>query len=166
MMELNVGSLKIAVSLNMQFVLKSLFGFLEGSGLEYRISGGLAGNLHGSEWPLHDIDLDVPARHIPQLRNYLIPYVFRELDWYEDEEFGIMLLQARILGVDIDVSRVEGARLRNGERWILHEPDFSRRCRRELLGIAVWVTSLEDLIAYKEIIGRKTDLEELTRLGP
>lgn len=33
----------------------------------YLVSGGLAGNLHGPSWPLHDIDVDVPLAALPRV---------------------------------------------------------------------------------------------------
>lgn len=42
--------------------LRTLMQSLSDERIPYVVGGGLAGNLHGSSWPLHDIDLDVLHR--------------------------------------------------------------------------------------------------------
>jgi hypothetical protein len=41
----------------------------------YQFSGSLAGNLHGSRWPLQDLDVEVLQQDLPRLAVLLQPYV-------------------------------------------------------------------------------------------
>lgn len=47
--------------------LGTLVDALREIGLPFQATGGLAGNLHGSQWPLHDLDFDVAAAALPAL---------------------------------------------------------------------------------------------------
>lgn len=47
--------------------LGTLVDSLREIGLPFQATGGLAGNLHGSQWPLHDLDFDVAAAALPVL---------------------------------------------------------------------------------------------------
>lgn len=47
--------------------LATLLDALRDIGLPFQATGGLAGNLHGSRWPLHDLDFDVADAAVPAL---------------------------------------------------------------------------------------------------
>jgi hypothetical protein len=59
--------------------LRRLVGMLKGAGACYQFTGGFAGNLHGSKWPLHDLDVDVARADMPGLAERLRPYTTRPL---------------------------------------------------------------------------------------
>lgn len=72
------------------------------TGVWYRATGGLAGNVHGSAWPLHDIDLDIPRDEGPTVAPALAPWLVQPLAPYADDEFRIAMAVARIDGIDIE----------------------------------------------------------------
>src|SRR5262249_24945636 len=91
------------VTLEQMGVLRQLVAALERSGIPYQATGGLAGNVHGSLWPLHDIDLDVPTALLPCVAD-----LFREaLVWgparHIDGEFDLEMLRLELDGVPVDV---------------------------------------------------------------
>src|ERR1700712_4870327 len=116
--------------------------------------GGLAGNLWGSTWPLHDLDVEVSTRDLPLLAARWAPFV-TSFGRYVDEEFDIELLRMRMDGVEIDVSGADDAWGISpaGARAPLPNT-LSRRVLRPLAGRSIPCQRLEDLIAYKTIIGR------------
>lgn len=85
---------------------------------------------------------------------------------YIDDEFDIELLRLCVDQVDIDVSGADDAWgfTRSGVRTPLANT-LSRRVLRPLAGGLIPCQRLEDLIAYKTIIGRRGDLAELSRLA-
>src|SRR4051812_8340595 len=89
--------------------LRFLVGVLDGAGACYQFTGGFAGNLHGSRWPLHDLDVDVARADLPRLLRPLRPYTTRPLGPYVDAEFELQLLRAEVEGVAIDISQAEEA---------------------------------------------------------
>src|SRR4029077_3676864 len=127
----------------------------------YQFTGGFAGNLHGSAWPLHDLDLDVARADLPEVAERLRPYVTRPLGLYLDDEFELQLLRAEMEGVEIDVSQAEEAYARAGGRRVSLNTSLANRQRVPVLDLEVWVQPLEELIAYKELLGRSADLADL-----
>src|SRR5437762_11544865 len=85
--------------------LRRLVGILDQAGACYQFTGGFAGNLHGSRWPLHDLDVDVARADLPRVAELLRPYVTRPLGPYVDDEFELQLWRGEIEGVPIDVSQ-------------------------------------------------------------
>jgi hypothetical protein len=143
--------------------LRCLIGMLDEANTCYQFTGGFAGNLHGSSWPLHDLDLDVARADLPRLAELLRPHTTRPLGLYVDDEFELQLLRAEVAGVEVDVSqaeayaRVGGQRLPLGTRLELRQSVV-------VLDIKVWVQPLHELIAYKELLGRSADLTDLRAL--
>lgn len=137
---------------------------LEAAGVWYRATGGLAGNLHGSDWPLHDIDLDYRRADWPLIEGVLASYLVSLPQLYEDQEFRIMMAVARIGPVVIEFCQLEDGYVAGPSGWQLLDPDPERRERRERDGLQLWTVPIADLIHYKGIIRRHADLADLQRL--
>lgn len=142
-----------------------LLGTLESHGIPYQLSGGLAGNVHGSAWPLHDIDLDVPGARIAQVAALFPNEVAQGPARFVDDEFDLELLRLELDGVPVDVSAADDAWIftRTGVRTPLRI-DLARAERREFRGMPLFVVPLDDLIAYKQLLGRDRDVADLLRL--
>lgn len=153
-------------------VLARVFGLLEEEGLPYQVTGGLAGNLHGSTWPLHDIDLYVPSEALPVLAERLralpdvAPEAVRGPNRYHDLEFELDLLQLHLDGVAVDVVGTREAAIRTpqGELHAL-AMDFARSVPRQVGMLQLHVQPLSDLLAYKRLLGRVADVADLERLA-
>jgi regulation of enolase protein 1 (concanavalin A-like superfamily) len=156
--------LKIELTPAQEQALRRLVGILDEAGVRYQFTGGFAGNLHGSHWPLHDLDVDVPREDLPRLAERLLPYTTRPLGLYVDAEFELQLLRAEVEGVAIDVSQAEEAYARVGGQRVPLNTSLAHRQRALVLDLEVWVQPLEELIAYKEPLGRSADLADLRAL--
>lgn len=147
-------------------VLRRLVETLDAWDLPHLASGGLAGNVHGSLWPLHDIDLDVPRSALEPLARAFS----HEVSWgparYADAEFELDLLRLTVDGIEVDLTAAESVVLCTpaGER-VPWPTDFARAELHQLGPLALRVTPLADLVAYKRVIGRSADLRELTALA-
>jgi hypothetical protein len=139
-------------------------GLLEEVGAAYQFTGGFAGNLHGSAWPLHDLDIDVARADLPGLAERMGPWTTRPLGPYLDDEFELHLLRAEVGGVPLDISQVEDAYARVGGRRVSLGTTLLHRQRTAVGGLSVWVQPLEKLIAYKELLGRWADVADLRAL--
>jgi hypothetical protein len=144
--------------------LHRLVGILDAAGACYQFTGGFAGNLHGSRWPLHYLDVDVARTDLPRLVEPLAPYPTRPLGPYVDDEFELHLFRAEVEGVAVDVSQAEEAYARAGGRRIPLGTTLANRRRVRVLDLEVWVQPLEELIAYKVLLGRAGDLADLRAL--
>src|SRR5712691_5952745 len=156
--------LGITLTRSQERAVRRLIGFLDEAAACYQFSGGFAGNLHGSRWPLHDLDVEVAQQDLPRLAALLHPSISHPLGWYEDAEFRLYLLGVKIEGVDIDMSQAEDAYGRCGGQWVPLGTDLARRQQVPLLDLHVWVQPLDALIAYKTLIGRAADVAELRAL--
>jgi hypothetical protein len=159
-----MNMLGITLTGSQERAVRWLIRCLDAAAACYQFSGGFAGNLHGSRWPLHDLDVDVAKQDLPRLAALLHPSITHPLGWYEDAEFRLYLLGAKIEGVDIDASQAEDAYGRCGGQWVPLGTDLARRQQVPLLDLQVWVQPLEALIAYKTLIGRAADVAELRAL--
>src|SRR5262249_46509903 len=110
--------LTIELTAAQERALRRLVGILDLAGARYQFTGGLAGNLHGSRWPLHDLDVDVARDDLLRLTELLEPYTIQPLGLYLDSEFELQLWRGEIDGVAIDVSQVEEAYARVGGKRV------------------------------------------------
>ncbi len=152
------------ISNNHRETLKFLVEILGQHNIQYQFTGGLAGNVYGSTWPLHDIDLEVAQNDIGRVADILQDYTVRPLSRFVDEEFDLMLLGLRINQVDVEINQVEDAWIfTNGIRTQLNT-DLSRKNKMNFLNLELYVQPLEDIIKYKNLLGRQADINDLMKL--
>lgn len=146
--------------------LRRLVAALQSLSIPYVVTGGLAGNLHGSTWPLHDIDIDVPAVALPTLAAAFPGEVCRGPGRYVDSEFELDLLTLDLGGVLVDATAAESVVLRDpaGGRHAF-PTDLGELEWRPLLDLALPVQPLRQLLAYKRRIGRAADVADLAALA-
>ena len=156
--------LTIALTATQHHALRRLVALLDAAGACWQFTGGFAGNLHGSRWPLHDLDVDVAREDLPRVEELLAPYTISPLGPYADDEFELVLWRGEIDGQPVDVSQAEEAFALVGGRRSPLNVNLALRRRASVLGLDVWVQPLEELIAYKKLLGRSADLAELRAL--
>lgn len=145
----------------------TLLEALRDIGLPFQATGGLAGNLHGSRWPLHDLDFDVADAALPALAERFRAHIVRGPGPYRDAEFALELLTFRVGTVEADVAAASTVRLIDPAGIEHPAPtDLAAAVPRDFDGQTVPTMPLEALIAYKRIIGRHADVEDLERLRP
>lgn len=145
--------------------LKKVVSVLNEHQIPYQITGGFAGNIYGSLWPAHDIDLEVSARDMPLLARLFANHITQPLHHFINDEFDLWLITLDIDGIEIDVNQAEECYLINkaGQKQLLCT-DLSTAEVHDFMGIKVSVQPLEQLIAYKKTIGRVADVADLQRL--
>lgn len=146
-------------------VLDELLAMLGESGIWYRVTGGLAGNVHGSAWPLHDIDIDYRRADWRDLERALGKRLVTTPAKYEDDEFRLVMATARIRSIDVEFCQIEDAFVAGPKGWVPLDAAPERRERRLWLGRDIWTMPLADLIAYKSLLGRTADLADLRPLA-
>ena len=146
-------------------VLRELIGLLARWNVPYVATGGLAGNLHGAHWPLHDVDFDVPRGALRRLAAHHADAVRFGPAPYADAEFELELLTLRFDDVDVDLTAAETVVLRPPAGPPRPWPtDLAVADWRRVGALAVRVLPLDRLVAYKRFIGRHADLRELDAL--
>ncbi|RTL40603.1 MAG: hypothetical protein EKK48_15190 [Candidatus Melainabacteria bacterium] len=139
---------------------------LESQNVPYQVTGGIAGNIHGSLWPPHDIDLEVGAADFGKVAELFADELKQPPHHLVDDEFDLWLMTLSIDGIDVDINQVEDAfAITKDGRRVPFLTDLNRAERRRISGIEVMVQPLEDLIAYKCLIGREADVVDLSSLS-
>lgn len=138
---------------------------LESQNIPYQVTGGIAGNIHGSLWPPHDIDLEVGAADFEKVAKLFVREMKQPPHHFVDHEFDLWLMKLSIDGIDVDINQVEDAFAITKEGCrVPFSTSLTKSERRRICGIEVMVQPLEDLIAYKRLIGREADIVDLTAL--
>lgn len=133
--------------------------------IAYQITGGLAAIAHGARRPLFDVDIDVSRADLEAVRDLLRPHLVDDIYRLRDENFDLTLLTAAVEGVTVDVSQAEDAYYRDLAGGLHRlDADLGRSVRRRVAGIYLPVIDRDDLIAYKRIIGRPTDLVDVEQI--
>lgn len=144
--------------------LKLVIPVFEQNNITYRITGGLAGNLYGSQWQLHDIDIGVAKKDIDKVVELFKEYIAIDLMRIVDDEFDLLMMTLEMFGVDIEIYQAEDAFVYNGDTAVKLNGDFSIYNIIYFQGLELRVEPLEEIIHYKELLGRENDLADLRRL--
>ena len=83
---------------------------------------------------------------------------------YQGLEFRLVMAIATIESLPVEFCQLEDGFVAGPTGWVPLNADSGRREIRPFLSRNVWTQPLNDLIAYKEIIGRKADLVDLRGL--
>ncbi len=146
-------------------ILVSIIENLESRGIRYQVTGGIAGNVYGSAWPPHDIDLEIGAADFETVAKLFEAKMMQPPHHFINEEFDLRLMTLSFDGIEVDINQTEDCYLitKDGAR-VPCSTDLSKSERRKFLGLELMVQPLEDLIAYKRIIGRTNDVADLSAL--
>ena len=138
---------------------------LEQRNIEYKISGGLAARLHGARRELADIDIEVSDADVRNIAEDVKSYIIFGPARYIDENWNLELMTLNYEGQEIDIAGT-GAKIFNHKqkRWENCPGDVQTIEIKEAFGRKVPVESLDSLIAYKSILGRDVDLEDIRQL--
>jgi hypothetical protein len=145
--------------------LKKVVSVLTEHKIPHQITGGFAGNIYGSLWPPHDIDVEVTARDMPLVAELFTDYITQPLHHFINNEFDLWLIRLNIDGIEIDFNQAEECYVINraGQKQLLCT-DLNTAEEREFMGIKVSVQPLNSLIAYKTALGREADVADLSLL--
>ncbi|MCU0542855.1 MAG: hypothetical protein MUE44_11770 [Oscillatoriaceae cyanobacterium Prado104] len=152
------------ISTNHLKTLKLLVLTFDKHQIPYQITGGLAGNIYGSTWPLHDIDIEVPQTRIAEVADLFRAYTVRPLSRFVDEEFDLMFLALRINDIEVEINQVEDAFIFSDGIRLKLDTDLSKARKLNFLGLDVFVQPLDDIIKYKKLLKRNNDVSDLIKL--
>jgi hypothetical protein len=146
-------------------ILRILVARLNKAGIDYQVSGGLAGNIHGSSWPLQDIDIEVARGHMLAIEQIFAEFVTEPLHYFENDEFRMFMVNLTIEGISVDINQAEGVFVNTNGDWSKLDTDLKMADTISWRGLVVQVQPLHDLIHYKELLGRVVDVNELRLLS-
>ena len=142
-----------------------IIGLLEQRGIAYKISGGLAARLHGARRELADIDIEVSDADVGKIAEDVKPFIIFGPARYVDESWDLWLMTLEYEGQEIDIAGTD-AKIFNqkAQCWENCPGDLQTIEIKEAFGRKVPVESLKSLIAYKAILSRDVDLDDIQQL--
>lgn len=136
--------------------------------MPYQIVGGLAALAHGGTRPLHDIDLYMPFGN-PHWADFLVAikkYVVWGPGSVVEGAWDLTYLKINYHGQKIEIGDAVDLRIQNYKtgKWIEQVIDFGSSVSKSVLGCQIDVMPVSQLIAYKGILGRDVDLQDIRDL--
>lgn len=140
---------------------------LEEQSIPYQIVGGLASNIHGGSRPVADIDLYIPSecikRILPKVQNYISKPLVDCVEGSWDLEYFQLIYQEQ----KIEIGLSPGTKIlnKNSCQWVELIINYNQSVIGNYVGVKVPVIPVQELIAYKSLLGREVDhidIEELT----
>jgi hypothetical protein len=146
--------------------LKWIVEELEHRDIPFALVGGIAANAYGATRALNDIDIDVPEDFLPVLAKELEPFKTFGPERSVSDCFDCQLLGLSYKGQEIELSGAEGLLIKvsSSEKWVSWPTNLSEVERRAVLGLNVPVMGRKQLIEYKRLAGRDTDLMDVSEL--
>ncbi|MFS4436824.1 hypothetical protein ACMA5I_01285 [Paracoccaceae bacterium GXU_MW_L88] len=140
---------------------------IEAAGLPYQIVGGLAARAYGATRALHDIDLYVPFEGDRDFIDSIAPSIIWGPETLVEGPWSLTYVKLDHAGQRIEIGSPDRLALRDGRTgaWMPQEIDFASSVRREVLGQTVWVMPRAALIAYKTILHRDVDLDDIAEIS-
>lgn len=143
--------------------LRWVVDLLRNLNVPFQISGGLAARAYGARRELYDIDISIPEEDFPTVEAAARPYVVWGPDLYRDDSWELLLMTVRYADQEIDFGGAFQARFfdkREGV-WMPFREDLSTAEHKVVYGVDVPVIRKEDLIAYKRLLNRDVDQEDI-----
>ena len=141
--------------------------YLEAQDIPYLICGGLAAQAYGGTRPLADIDLYVPDAFIDGIAAMGREYLSFGPAHHRGEQWDLVYLQFSFGDQLVEVGSDRNCRIREASsgEWHSKVLNFTRYQTLPVYGRRVRIMDKADLIAYKRILGRKVDLEDIRQLS-
>lgn len=154
------------ISKKQREVLKKVTTLLEENNIPFQITGGLAALAYGARRPLYDIDLEVHKADVPRVQKLFREYITEDYYHLQDENFDMYLLTMVIEGVPIDVGQAENNYYsKGGCEKVRLDSHIDKAVLMDIDGLKLPVQDKEELIAYKSLMPRQADLQDIAQIS-
>lgn len=148
--------------------LKFITDLLNQNNIEFQVSGGMAAIAYGAHRPLYDIDLEIYHKNVATVRLLLKEFVVQ--DWNHEldgagDHFDLWMMTLNVYGVPVDINQIEGSRVYSKEDGWVELPQTMNTKVVKVEGVEIPVQKKEDLIAYKKLLSRPTDLDDISQIS-
>jgi hypothetical protein len=132
----------------------------------FQISGGLAARAYGARRELYDIDISLPEQAFPAVETAVRPYIVWGPSLYQDESWELLLMTAKYAEQEIDFGGAFQARFFDRLKgiWVPFVENLATAEQKVVYGVEVPVISMPDLIAYKRMLDRDVDREDIAAI--
>jgi len=143
-----------------------IVNILENKKIRYRITGGCAAKVYGSNRRLADIDIDVPFAEIKKIVPEIRKYLTFPLKRYKDENFDTFGLALKYNGQRIELCAIDKEKLFDSrtKKWVKPAFNMQDYSIKKFLGVRARFIKIKNLIEYKRTLGRGVDLRDIKNL--
>ncbi len=137
----------------LQDALRWIVGILNNKNIPYKIGGGFAAHVYGSDRPINDIDISMSGKYFDNILPYVSEYVIAGPKHYLNEKWDCITLSLNYNGQSIDITDVDTLKMSNLDKtnWIqVKEIRLFDGIIKNINGINVSIMDPKDLIAYKK----------------
>lgn len=135
--------------------------------VSYRISGGLAAKIYGSDRALADIAVELSNNDIILLLPFISEYLTYGPQRYQDDEWNLFLATLSYKGQLIDLCGTDEQYIYNKStlQWEQERIDLSIFEEKVVFDILVRVTPKAELLSYKSKIAREVDFADINAIS-
>ena len=146
-------------------VLIRVTDILKKNNIPFQITGGLAAIAYGAKRELFDIDIDVSKKDIQKVRKLFKKYITEDIHHLQNGRFDIYVMSLEIDGVIVDISQLEDNYVvdNNGNK-IGGDYNLNNAKTINIEGLEMPVEDKKELINYKRILARDTDLADIEQI--
>ena len=128
-----------------------------------QICGGLAAYGYGVKRDIHDIDMFVPAACYQQAVSLCREHMTKPSSRYVEQGWDVTYFQCVFGGVKVEVGNAEGVQIqcRTSTEWHPLTIDFECSNLTVVLGVEIPLMPVHQLIAYKTLLGREVDVQDI-----
>ncbi|MFZ5982677.1 MAG: hypothetical protein ACOYS2_03870, partial [Patescibacteria group bacterium] len=133
--------------------LKWIVGILNDNKIPYRIGGGLAVNLYGSDRSVSDIDISISGKYFEKIVPLVKDFIIAGPKHYLNEKWDCITLSLNYFGQDIDLTDVETLLMKtNDGKWVKNREIYERfqDVERDLDSVKITLMNPKSLLEYKE----------------
>ncbi|MEK7608219.1 MAG: hypothetical protein AAB495_01440 [Patescibacteria group bacterium] len=134
--------------------LRWIVGVLTKHQIPYRIGGGFAAHIYGSNRPINDIDISLPGKYFSIIVPEVSGYITEGPKHYSNEKWICDTLSLNYHGQEIDMTDIDTLRMSNKEKteWFRTKDRYRKfpNLVLDVNGIDVSLIDPRDLAAYKK----------------
>lgn len=145
--------------------LKFIVEILGKNKISYQISGGLAAILYGAKRNFYDIDIDVKRKDFSKLKRIFSDFITKKPRRFKNNKWDIYVMTLKIKEVPIDITEIDKWKIKTRDGVWLTMEDSLNPIILNRFGLKLKVISKQDLIIYKTLLSRKTDLIDIKQIS-
>jgi len=127
---------------------------LNKNNIPYRIGGGFAAHVYGSERQVNDIDISLSGKYFPLIMSDISEYIEYDLKHYLNEKWDCDTLSLDYHGQEIDMTDIDTLFMSNKEQTEWFKSKDNHRKFPSVLtifdGFEISLVDPRDLVAYKK----------------
>jgi hypothetical protein len=145
--------------------LKWIASILNQNDITYRLGGGMAMKLYGSERPVNDIDISVSGKDFRKIIPLTKDYITSEPRHYKNEKWDCNTLSLSHNGQEIDLTDVDTLRMSSKDKnqWIKNKDIYEKYSdvKIDIDGIEINLMNPKTLLEYKKELDGKHQEEDI-----